>query len=106
MWNPNDIIDDTYMIMNELGRGGTGVIYLAYHLRLASYGARHVAISYHMLRVVGAVIRGEDKTIACLVVGVEAGRTIGQAIAVCSGQGKHVMVCNKVYYLLVGSHAT
>ena len=37
MWNNNEIVDDTYMIMQELGRGGTGVIYLAYHMRLQKY---------------------------------------------------------------------
>lgn len=37
MWKSNDVIDGTYLIMHELGRGGTGVIYLAYHLRLEKY---------------------------------------------------------------------
>lgn len=33
----NLIIDNTYQIMDEIGSGGMGVVYLAYHIRLRKY---------------------------------------------------------------------
>lgn len=35
----HDIIDGTYQLIRQIGQGGTGVIYLAYHLRLRKYVA-------------------------------------------------------------------
>ena len=32
-----EIIDNTYQIVNEIGSGGMGVVYLAFHLRLKKY---------------------------------------------------------------------
>ena len=32
-----EIIDNTYKIVNEIGSGGMGVVYLAFHLRLEKY---------------------------------------------------------------------
>lgn len=37
MLQTNDIIDNTYQIINRIGSGGTGDVYLAYHLRLEKY---------------------------------------------------------------------
>ncbi len=37
MWRVNEIIDGKYVVVEELGQGGTGVIYLAYHLSLQKY---------------------------------------------------------------------
>lgn len=34
MFRIGDLIDNTYRLMEEIGRGGTGTIYKAYHLRL------------------------------------------------------------------------
>lgn len=34
MFGPNEILNGTYRVEREIGRGGTGVVYLAYHLRL------------------------------------------------------------------------
>ena len=36
MLQNGDVIDGVYQIVREIGKGGTGVIYLGYHLRLAS----------------------------------------------------------------------
>ena len=34
MIQDGEILDGMYQIIREIGRGGTGIIYLAYHLRL------------------------------------------------------------------------
>lgn len=34
---PDEILDNTYRIVREIGRGGSGAIFLAYHLRLRKY---------------------------------------------------------------------
>lgn len=36
-FQPNEIFDHTYQIVREIGHGGSGVVYLAYHLRLQKY---------------------------------------------------------------------
>lgn len=33
----NEIVDNTYQILQEIGRGGTGIVFLAYHIRLEKY---------------------------------------------------------------------
>ena len=37
MLYPGLIIDKTYQVCNEIGSGGMGVVYLAFHLRLNKY---------------------------------------------------------------------
>lgn len=37
MFNGGEILDATYEILKEIGSGGTGVVYLAYHRRLKKY---------------------------------------------------------------------
>ena len=37
MYNSNNIFGGTYQIINEIGRGGAGVVYLGLHLRLQKY---------------------------------------------------------------------
>ena len=37
MFYGGEILDDTYQIIENIGKGGTGVIYKAYHLRLQKY---------------------------------------------------------------------
>ena len=37
MLKPNDVINERYQVIREIGTGGIGVIYLAYHLNLQKY---------------------------------------------------------------------
>lgn len=37
MLRNNEIFDNSYQVIKEIGRGGTGIIYLAFHLRLRKY---------------------------------------------------------------------
>ena len=37
MYQQNQIFDNTYQILNEIGKGGTGTVFLAWHLRLQKY---------------------------------------------------------------------
>ncbi len=37
MLNPNEIINNIYQVMYEIGSGGAGVVYLAWHLHLQKY---------------------------------------------------------------------
>jgi len=37
MFYENQIIDQTYQVIREIGKGGAGVVFLAYHLRLQKY---------------------------------------------------------------------
>lgn len=37
MLQNNEILNETYQICREIGRGGSGVVYMAYHIRLCKY---------------------------------------------------------------------
>lgn len=37
MFEENDVLNNTYQIMRPIGRGGMGLVYLAYHIRLQKY---------------------------------------------------------------------
>ena len=37
MPNPGELLANTYQIVNEIGKGGLGIIYLAYHINLQKY---------------------------------------------------------------------
>ena len=37
MFYGGEILDGTYQIIKNIGKGGTGVIYKAYHMRLKKY---------------------------------------------------------------------
>ena len=37
MLRRGDVLDGVYQIIEEIGAGGTGIIYKAYHLRLGRY---------------------------------------------------------------------
>lgn len=44
-----EIIDNTYKIVNEIGSGGMGVVYLAFHLRLEKYVVmKNLRVMYQM----------------------------------------------------------
>lgn len=49
-----DIIDNSYQVCEEIGSGGMGVVYLAYHLRLDKYVVmkkmKNPAVSFQLLR--------------------------------------------------------
>lgn len=47
MLRPDEIFDGTYRVIHEIGKGGTGVVYLAFHLRLQKYVAlKKIPISF------------------------------------------------------------
>ena len=37
MFNTNDVINGTYQVIKQIGKGGTGIIYLAFHMHLQKY---------------------------------------------------------------------
>lgn len=51
MLQKNDVLNETYLIQDELGRGGTSVVFLAYHLRLK----KHVVVKRIESSFVGAL---------------------------------------------------
>lgn len=55
MFYGGEILDNTYQIIEEIGTGGTGIIYKAYHLRLEKYVVvkklKNAAVSRDKIRV-------------------------------------------------------
>lgn len=66
MFYGGEILDNTYEIMEEIGTGGTGVVYRAYHRRLKKYVVvkklKHAVMSRDKLRIEVDILKGLHHT--------------------------------------------